>query len=116
MVAPGESLWSIAQEKLGPTASRAQVARLVNRLWGLNADRIRTGRPDLILPGQELIVPLHPLILSPTSDRAAAGAMPVAWEQDEKQPYVEAPETDIQRGRWTVGRDRSPGGVERTSR
>jgi len=71
----------------------------------LNPDRIRTGRPDLILPGQELIGPLRPLILSSTSDRAAAGAMPVAWEQDEQQPYVEAPETDIQRGRWTVRRD-----------
>lgn len=57
VVAPGESLWSIAQARLGVDAGPAAVARLVNRLWVLNADRIGTGRPDLILPGQRLLVP-----------------------------------------------------------
>ena len=54
VVRPGESLWSIASELLGPGASSAAIASEVDRLWRLNADRLRTGTPDLILPGQKL--------------------------------------------------------------
>lgn len=50
-VRPGESLWSIAQQRLGAGASPGQVARLVNWLWELNAGRIATGDPDLIMVG-----------------------------------------------------------------
>jgi hypothetical protein len=54
VVQPGDSLWSIAKRLLGPDASPAEIARKVSRLWELNAARIGTGRPDLILVGTKL--------------------------------------------------------------
>jgi LysM domain len=54
VVRPGESLWSIAKKLLGPSASPAQIAREVNRLWELNKDRIGTGNPDLLMAGTKL--------------------------------------------------------------
>jgi LysM domain len=57
VVREGDSLWSIARALLGERASDAQVARLVDRLWRLNAKRIGTGDPSLILPGQRLVLP-----------------------------------------------------------
>jgi nucleoid-associated protein YgaU len=51
---PGESLWSIARDVLGGTASTADIAREVNRLWGLNKDRIGTGDRNLLMVGTRL--------------------------------------------------------------
>jgi hypothetical protein len=42
---------------LGPDASQARVAALVDRIWALNAARIGTGSPDLIRAGQVLSLP-----------------------------------------------------------
>jgi nucleoid-associated protein YgaU len=53
-VKAGQSLWLIAESVLGDGASDAQIATEVERLWQLNAERIGTGDPDLIYPGQEL--------------------------------------------------------------
>jgi nucleoid-associated protein YgaU len=53
-VQPGDSLWRIAARHLGADATTAQTAREVNRLWELNQQRIGTGNPDLIFPGQTL--------------------------------------------------------------
>lgn len=55
-VRDGESLWLIAERRLGAGASDAAVAGEVERLWALNADAIGTGSPNLIHPGQELRV------------------------------------------------------------
>jgi Tfp pilus assembly protein FimV len=57
VVRSGESLWSIAEDLLGPGASTAQIARAVERLWALNAERIGSGDPDVIVSGQRLVVP-----------------------------------------------------------
>jgi hypothetical protein len=54
IVRPGESLWSIAKKLLGPSATPAEIAREVNRLWELNKDRIGTGNPDLLMAGTKL--------------------------------------------------------------
>ena len=54
IVEPGDSLWSIAARLLGKDASPARIARKVSQLWTLNADRIGTGRPDLVLVGTKL--------------------------------------------------------------
>jgi len=54
VIAPGQSLWTIAQGLVARPASIAEVAFKVGRLWRLNADRIGTGNPDLIFPGQQL--------------------------------------------------------------
>ena len=55
VVRPGESLWLIAERRLGDGATDVEIANEVNRLWELNdTETIRTGDPDLIHPGQEL--------------------------------------------------------------
>ena len=54
VVRPAESLWSIAADLLGERATVPRIAREVNRLWGLNDDRIGTGRPDLLFAGTRL--------------------------------------------------------------
>lgn len=54
IVQRGESLWSIAADLLGPGASAGEIAREVHRLWRLNADRIASGKPDLISVGLKL--------------------------------------------------------------
>jgi hypothetical protein len=56
VVQRGESLWSIAKDLLGEDASAARIAREVNRLWGLNRDRIGTGDPDLLIAGTRLVL------------------------------------------------------------
>jgi len=53
VVEPGESLWSIATDLLGPRAG-ARIAREVTRLWELNEDRIGTGNPDVLPIGVKL--------------------------------------------------------------
>jgi nucleoid-associated protein YgaU len=54
IVKSGESLWSIARKLLGPSASPAQIAREVDRLWELNKDRIGTRNRDLLMVGTKL--------------------------------------------------------------
>ena len=54
VVQRGESLWSIATDRLGEQAGVAQVAREVDRLWQLNEDRIASGNPDLLYAGTRL--------------------------------------------------------------
>jgi hypothetical protein len=54
VVEPGQSLWMIAQGLFAEPASISKIAFEVGRLWQLNTERIGTGNPDLIYPGQEL--------------------------------------------------------------
>jgi hypothetical protein len=54
VVRPGQSLWTIAEDLLGPDASATRIAAEVARLWELNRDRIPSGDPDLIAVGQQL--------------------------------------------------------------
>jgi hypothetical protein len=53
-VAAGECLWSIAEGYLPAGASNAEIAAEVHRLWVLNAGRIGTGDPDVLLIGTVL--------------------------------------------------------------
>jgi nucleoid-associated protein YgaU len=55
-VRPGDSLWRIAERHLGPRATTTATAQEVARLWEINHQRIGTGNPDLIFPGQTLRV------------------------------------------------------------
>jgi len=50
-VRAGDTLWSIAQDRLGSGASPQQVLREVDRLWSLNG----LDDPDLIYAGQHLL-------------------------------------------------------------
>lgn len=54
VVQRGESLWSIATDRLGEQAGVAQIAREVDRLWQLNEQRINSGNPDLLYAGTRL--------------------------------------------------------------
>lgn len=55
LVESGETLWSISAERLGPGASPQQIALQAEQTYALNRARIGAD-PDLIFPGQELIV------------------------------------------------------------
>ena len=58
---PGESFWSIAEEllaeRLGRPPTDAEVDPTWRRLVAANLDRLVTGDPDLLFPGQELLLP-----------------------------------------------------------
>ena len=52
VVEPGDSLWSISEEHIGPGATPEQIAYEVERIFELNRERIGEN-PNLIFPGQE---------------------------------------------------------------
>lgn len=54
VVRSGESLWSIAAALLPSGAGNDEIVAKVHRLWRLNAARIGTGDPNLILVGTRL--------------------------------------------------------------
>lgn len=57
VVAPGDSLWKIAADRLGPGASSHAIYAELVRIWDRNASRIGTGDPNLIFPGTRLTIP-----------------------------------------------------------
>jgi hypothetical protein len=70
VVEPGDSLWAIAQERLGAGASPEQVAAEVERIHALNRGRIADD-PNLLFPGQELRI-AAPAAQAPATPRPAA--------------------------------------------
>jgi LysM domain len=56
VVAPGDSLWSISERQLGPSATGPQIARGVERIYALNRNLIGAD-PDLIFVGQRFALP-----------------------------------------------------------
>ena len=56
LVRPGDTLWSISSEQLGPNATPRQIAGEVERIYALNRDRIGPD-PNAIFSGQELSLP-----------------------------------------------------------
>ena len=52
----GESLWSIARQRLGRSASDARVEQEVRRLWSVNSRHLGTRDANLLFPGQKLRV------------------------------------------------------------
>jgi nucleoid-associated protein YgaU len=57
VVRPGDSMWAIARRIVGPTASNEEVQKKLVAVWDMNAKRIGTGDPNLVFPGQRLILP-----------------------------------------------------------
>ncbi|MGN0064096.1 MAG: LysM peptidoglycan-binding domain-containing protein [Nocardioides sp.] len=55
-VSPGDSLWSIAEDRLGPRAGQDEIDRAWRAIWRAN-DSSLGDDPDLIHPGQRLWVP-----------------------------------------------------------
>jgi hypothetical protein len=81
VVSPGDSLWSISSERLGPNATPQQIASGAERIYALNQNQIGAD-PNLIFPGQRLLVP------------PVAGATPTrdATEPTQKNPTARATE------------------------
>jgi DNA-binding CsgD family transcriptional regulator len=73
VVAPGDTLWSISSEQLGPNATPQQIATAVERIYALNRNRIG-GDPNLIFAGQKLSLP--PMD-EPSTAEASTRATPV---------------------------------------
>lgn len=59
VVEPGDSLWSLAAAALGPGASDAEVTAEWHRIHGLNLHTVGAD-PDVIHPGQRLVLPAIP--------------------------------------------------------
>ena len=96
VVEPGDSLWAIAQERLGSEATPQQVAEETGRIYELNRGRIGED-PNLIFPGQELMLTqgLKPVAdVSPTTGVATETAQEPAAEEEPataEQPTAEQP-------------------------
>jgi hypothetical protein len=60
LVAPGDSLWSLAAAELGAGASDADTAAYVQLVYRLNRPTVGAD-PDLVRPGQRLVLPAHPV-------------------------------------------------------
>lgn len=56
MVAPGDSLWSIASHIVGPSATNEEIQDKLLAVWNLNKNRLGPD-PNLIFPGQRLMLP-----------------------------------------------------------
>src|ERR687889_937559 len=83
VVEPGDSLWSISEEHIGPGATPEQIAYEVERIFELNRDQIGEN-PNLIFPGQKFF-----LVSAAPGGAAAAPEQPVAVaEQQAPEPIV----------------------------
>lgn len=80
VVKPGDSLWSISQQRLGPNATPQQIANEVEQIYSLNRERIGAD-PGLIMVGQELLVP--PVMGEPSRAEPSTGATRARSTDDE---------------------------------
>jgi hypothetical protein len=90
VVRPGDSLWSISSERLGPDASARQIDREVERIYALNQDQIGPD-PNLIFADQELSLPTRG---EPSTDRppvADRGGEPVVSDSASKKAATKRP-------------------------
>ena len=81
VVEPGDSLWSIAQQRLGAGPPPEQIAEEIDRIYALNQEHIGD-TPNLLSPGQEL------WLVSLATETPAA-PQPVAPEQAATEPAAE---------------------------
>ena len=79
VVAPGDSLWSISQQRLHPNATTQQISNEAGRIYELNRSRIGDD-PSLIFPGQELLAPPAATPTTVTTPTTAAAPATVAGE------------------------------------
>jgi LysM repeat protein len=88
VVHAGDSLWSISQERLGPNATPAQIADEVERIYALNREQIGDN-PNLILVGQELLVPA---VSNPATSEEPTAALeePMPSELVVPEPIVDS--------------------------
>jgi hypothetical protein len=89
-VNPGDSLWAIAQERLGPETTHQQVAEETGRIYGLNQERIGPD-PNRILPGQVLLLTQRPEPAADPSPTTGGATEPAEEPAGEEPAAVEQP-------------------------
>src|SRR4051794_3764039 len=96
VVKPGDSLWTIARERLQPDATPEQIGYETERIIELNQNLLGTN-PDMILPAQELLLApwANPAATAePTPPEPAAVAEPTP---PEPAAATEPVETTVER-------------------
>jgi LysM repeat protein len=91
VIRPGDTLWSISSEQLGPNATSQQIAAEAERIYALNRDLIGPD-PNLIFSGQELSLPT-------TGGSSAAESATKKTAPEAQQSAKPAQETAAQGGR-----------------
>jgi DNA-binding CsgD family transcriptional regulator len=86
VVVPGDTLWSISSEQLGPNATPQQIAIAGERIYALNRDQIG-GDPNRIFAGQKLSLP-------PIGEPSTAEASTRATSAQEASEPAEAPPSE----------------------
>lgn len=87
LVVPGDSLWSIGQQSLGSGASPDQIAYEAERIFWLNQDLLGDN-PNLILPGQELL-------LAPVTEPPVATIEPPVATIESPAATIESPTVTV---------------------
>jgi hypothetical protein len=93
VVRPGDTLWTIAGDRLQPDASPEQIGYETERIVELNRNLLGSN-PDGILPGQELLLaPVAESVAAaePTSSPEPVAAEPVAAEPVAAEPVAAEP-------------------------
>jgi LysM domain len=88
VVAPGDSLWSISERQLGPSATGARIARGVERIYALNRDLIGAD-PDSIFVGQRFVLPQS--LGRHGAERHGAGQAPRQAREPSRAAHRKAP-------------------------
>lgn len=89
VVSPGDSLWSISESRLGKSATLPRIAAGVDQIYLLNREQIGAD-PDLISPGQELVLPPS-LKTEPRKVNRTAGPNAAQGETGAEEARAEVP-------------------------
>ena len=66
MVVQGDSIWTMAEANMPGEPTNQEVAEYADLVADTNRDRLRSGDPDLIEPGETIILPPVPASAEPT--------------------------------------------------
>ncbi len=93
----GDNMWSISRETLeasgDPHVTNAEVSPLWRDVIDLNKDRIKSGNPNLIYAGEELIVP--DIVEAAVADPVVAADIPVPTPEPAPPTIPPAPASTI---------------------
>jgi LysM repeat protein len=97
VVNPGDTLWAISQQRLQPNPTAEQIMNEVGRIYELNSDLIGED-PNLIFPGQELLLPevYKPAASTPAVPEPAAAVPEEQVAESSSATSNQLPETVVQ--------------------